>query len=106
MPADLLDDKAAVCYNETRTVSVRTRAEEKYPSGSRGSPAKGVDRIKLVRGFKSRLLRQKQSRSNADTMQYIFINGLAGFVAKWQPKPLTYENNYNVRENGKFVRAQ
>ena len=51
--------------------------------------------------------RQQQSRSNPDTiMQYIFINGLAGFVAKWQPKPLTYENNYNVRENGKFVRAQ
>ena len=50
--------------------------------------------------------RQKQSRSNADKMQYIFINGLAGFVVKWQPKPLTYENNYNVLENGKFVRAQ
>ena len=50
--------------------------------------------------------RQEQSRSNADKMQYIFINGLVGFIAEWQPKPLTYENNYNVRENGKFVRAQ
>ena len=49
--------------------------------------------------------RQEQSRSNPDTiMQYIFINGLVGFVAKWQPKPITYENYYNVRENGKFVR--
>lgn len=57
------------------------------------------------RGFESRPLRQKQSRSNPDTiMQYIFINGLVGFVAKWQPKPITYENYYNVRENGKFVR--
>ena len=52
------------------------------------------------------LQRQKQLRSNADKMQYIFINGLAGFIAKWQPKTLAYENNYNVRENGKFVRAQ
>lgn len=53
-----------------------------------------------------RLLRQKQSRSNADKMQYIFINGLAGFIAEWQHKPLTYENNYNVRENGKLEEAQ
>lgn len=59
-----------------------------------------------VRGFESLRFRQKQLRSNADTMQYVFINGLTGFVARWQPKPLTYENNYNVRENGKFVRAQ
>ena len=58
------------------------------------------------RGFESLTFRQEQSRSNADKMQYILINGLAGFIAKWQPKPLTYENNYNVRENGKFVRAQ
>lgn len=50
--------------------------------------------------------RQEQSRSNADNMQYIFINGLVGFIAKWQPKPLTYENNYNVRENGKFVKTR
>lgn len=35
---------------------------EKYPRGSRGSPAKGVDRITLVRGFKSRLLRQHSKR--------------------------------------------
>ncbi len=71
-----------------------------------GTRLESVRTLTGYRGFKSRPLRQKQSRSNADTMQYIFINGLAGFVAKWQPKPLTYENNYNVRENGKFVRAQ
>ena len=71
MPADLLDDKAAVCYNETRTVSVRARAEEKYPSGSRGSPAKGVDRIKLVRGFKSRLLRQHRKNVSNDGCQQV-----------------------------------
>ena len=59
-----------------------------------------------VRGFESLRFLHKQSRSNADKMQYVFINGLTGFVARWQPKPLTYENNYNVRENGKFVRAQ
>ena len=73
MPADLLDDKAAVCYNETRIVSVRARAEEKYPSGSRGSPAKGVDRIKLVRGFKSRLLRQEKPKSNISVWVFLFI---------------------------------
>lgn len=61
---------------------------------------------KTYRGFESRSLRQEQSRSNADNMQYIFINGLVGFIAKWQPKPLTYENNYNVRENGKFVKTR
>ncbi len=57
-----------------------------------------------ARGFESLRFRQKQSRSNADKMQYIFINGLVGFIAEWQPKPLTYENNYNIRKNGKFVR--
>ena len=33
----------------------------KYPSGRRGSPAKGVGWIKPARGFKSLLLRQKKS---------------------------------------------
>ena len=32
---------------------------EKYSSGSRGSPAKGLGWIKPVRGFESLLLRQK-----------------------------------------------
>lgn len=78
---------------------------ERWLSGRRHTLGKRAY-ANTYRGFESRPLRHKQSRSNADTMQYIFINGLAGFIAEWQPKPLTYENNYNVRENGKFVRAQ
>lgn len=78
---------------------------ERCLSGLRCSLGKRVCCNRYL-GFESRSLRQEQSRSNADKMRYIFINGLAGFIAKWQPKPLTYENNYNVRENGKFVRAQ
>ena len=38
---------------------------EKYSSGSRGSPAKGLGWIKLVRGFESLLLRQFLNRGVA-----------------------------------------
>ena len=37
---------------------------EKYSSGSRGSPAKGLGWIKPVRGFESLLLRQSKDYGN------------------------------------------
>ena len=61
---------------------------EWYPSGSRGSPAKGVGWIKLARGFKSLPLRQeRQSLNTRQQIAYIFVDGVVGFVAQREPMP-------------------
>ena len=59
--------------------------------------------------FESRLPCQKEPRLNTgeDMLQYIFVNGVAGIVAKRQRKPRSYENNYNVHGwHGRFAKLQ
>ena len=41
---------------------------QKYSSGRRGAPAKGVGRILPAREFKSLLLRQRKTRKNAEKL--------------------------------------
>ena len=64
--------------------------------------------VNAYRGFESRPLRQEQPRLNfgENTMQYVFINGVAGIVAMRQKEPKSYANNYNVRANGRFAKLQ
>ena len=50
--------KAHVGSNPTPSANIFKNSMEKYSSGSRGSPAKGVDLIRM-RGFKSLLLRHR-----------------------------------------------
>ncbi len=60
-----------------------------------------------VRGFESLSLRQKKPRLNQEEngLKYIFLNGIAGVVAKRRYVPRGYANNYNVHgANGKFVK--
>ena len=55
------------------------------------------------------MLRQEQPRLNfgKNTMQYVFINGVAGIVAMRQKEPKSYANNYNVHgANGRFAKLQ
>lgn len=56
-----------------------------------------------------RLARQEQPRLNQaeSDLQYIFLNGVAGIVARRQAEPKKYANNYNVHGiGGKFVKRQ
>lgn len=53
------------------------------------------------------LARQEQPRLNQEEnrLNYIFLNGIAGVVAKRRYAPRCYANNYNVHgANGKFVK--
>ena len=46
----------------------------------------------------TKLARQEQPRLNQaeSDLQYIFLNGVAGIVARRQAEPKKYANNYNV----------
>ena len=66
-------------------------------------------RCESIRGFESLTFRQEQPRLNfgKNTMQYVFINGVAGIVAMRQKEPKSYANNYNVHgANGRFAKLQ
>ena len=67
-------------------------------------------RLKSVSGSDyTRLARQEQPRLNQaeSDLQYIFLNGVAGIVARRQAEPKKYANNYNVHgTGGKFVKRQ
>lgn len=65
--------------------------------------------VKSLRRFKSSSPRQEQPRLNQaeSDLQYIFLNGVAGIVARRQAEPKKYANNYNVHgTGGKFVKRQ
>ncbi|WP_304960639.1 hypothetical protein, partial [Thomasclavelia cocleata] len=50
---------------------------------------------------------QEQPRLNQDenVLKYVFVNGIAGVVARRQYKPRSYANNYSVHgADGKFVK--
>ena len=74
------------------------------------SPASPLFRPRrTARPYKSLFLRQTTPRLNfgENTMQYVFINGVAGIVAMRQKEPKSYANNYNVHgANGRFAKLQ
>lgn len=53
------------------------------------------------------MARQEQPRLNQEenVLKYVFVNGIAGVVAKRQYEPRSYANNYSLHgADGKFVK--